>query len=402
MTINKNPQILPPPDPPGPVKWIRDNLFGSIFNTSLTIISAGIVYFLLGGAIKWLLYTADWRPITQSPLLYAIGSYPREEMWRVGLSVTIVLFLLGVSWGKWGGLLKTISLVLGGIYLILAILPVTHNQLDLAMRLYLGGTVIFIGVGFLLGRQEKFKTSYIATLWLFSPVIVILLFSGIENNETLVRIATTSWGGLMVTFVLAIGGILISFPFGIVLALGRRSTLPVVRAFSTIFIETIRGVPLISILFMFSIILGLFLPSDARLDRLFRALLAMIVFSSAYTAENIRGGLQAIPKGQYEAANALGMSNFQTMLFIVLPQAIKVVIPTIVGQFISLFKDTSLVVIVGINDLLGIGRSIINSEPDFIRLQLEVYIFIALIYWAFSYFMSVASRKVESALGVSN
>lgn len=307
-----------------------------------------------------------------------------------------------ISWGKWGGLLKSISLALGVIFAVLAVLPVTHDQLDLAMRLYLGGSVLIMGVGFIFGRQEKLKPTYIFTLWLISPIIVLLLFSGIDNSETLVSVATTSWGGLMVTFVLAIGGILISFPFGVVLALGRRSTLPVVSAFSTIFIETIRGVPLISILFMFSIILGLFLPSDARLDRLFRALLALIVFSSAYTAENIRGGLQAIPKGQYEAAHALGMNNFQTMLFIVLPQAIKVVIPAIVGQFISLFKDTTLVVIVGINDLLGIGRAIINSEPDFIRLQLEVYIFIALIYWAFSYFMSVASRKVEAALGVSH
>jgi general L-amino acid transport system permease protein len=168
------------------------------------------------------------------------------------------------------------------------------------------------------------------------------------------------------------------------------------------FIETIRGVPLITILFMFSIILGLFLPSDARLDRLFRALLAVIVFSSAYTAENVRGGLQSISRGQYEAAHALGMNNFQTMVLIVLPQAIKVVIPSIVGQFIALFKDTTLVVIVGINDLLGIGRSVINSQSDFIGLQLEVYLFIALIYWAFSYFMSVASRRVESSLGVSN
>jgi general L-amino acid transport system permease protein len=130
--------------------------------------------------------------------------------------------------------------------------------------------------------------------------------------------------------------------------------------------------------------------------------MAVTVFSSAYTAENIRGGLQSISKGQYEAAHALGMNNFQTMFFIVLPQAIKVVIPAIVGQFISLFKDTTLVVIVGINDLLGIGRSVINSESDFLQLQLEVYIFIALIYWVFSYFMSVASRRVEASLGVSN
>jgi general L-amino acid transport system permease protein len=174
----------------------------------------------------------------------------------------------------------------------------------------------------------------------------------------------------------------------------------VVSAFSTIFIETIRGVPLISILFMFSVILALFLPQESRLDRLLRALMAVTVFSSAYTAENVRGGLQSVPTGQIEAAKAVGMSGFQTMLFIVLPQAIRAVIPAIVGQFISLFKDTTLVVIVGINDLLGIGKSIINSDTEFQQLQTEVYIFIALIYWVFSYLMSIASRRVESALGI--
>jgi general L-amino acid transport system permease protein len=402
MAINNNPKILPPPDPPGPIKWLRENLFGNLFNSLLTIISFIFVYYLISGAFRWLFTTADWRPITQAPLLYVIGSYPREEMWRVGLSVTVLFFLLGLSWGKWGGLLKSVSLGIGGLFLLLAILPITHNQLDLSMRIYLGITVFLMVIGFIFGRMEVVKPNYIYILWLLAPFITIILFSGIENSETLRKIATTSWGGLMVTFLLAVGGILISFPIGVLLALGRRSTLPVVSAFSTIFIETIRGVPLITILFMFSVILGLFLPSEARLDRLLRALMAVIVFSSAYTAENVRGGLQSISKGQYEAAHALGMNNFLTMVFIVLPQAIKVVIPSIVGQFIALFKDTTLVVIVGINDLLGIGRSIINSQSDFIGLQLEVYIFIALIYWVFSYLLSIASRKVEASLGVSN
>jgi general L-amino acid transport system permease protein len=151
---------------------------------------------------------------------------------------------------------------------------------------------------------------------------------------------------------------------------------------------------------MFSVILALFLPQDARLDRVLRALMAMTVFSSAYMAENIRGGLQAVPSGQVEAAKAIGMNNLMITTFIVLPQAIRVVIPSIVGQFISLFKDTTLVVIVGINDLLGIGRAVINSSPEFVQLQTEVYIFISIIYWVFSYLMSIASRRVETALGV--
>jgi general L-amino acid transport system permease protein len=197
-----------------------------------------------------------------------------------------------------------------------------------------------------------------------------------------------------------VGGILLSFPIGVALALGRRSSLPVVSGFSTLFIEVIRGVPLVTILFMFSIILALFLPPEARLDRLLRALMAMTVFSAAYTAENVRGGLQSVPSGQVEAAKALGMSGVQIMAFIVLPQAIRAVIPAIVGQFISLFKDTTLVVIVGINDFLGIGKSVLNSSPEFVRLQAEVYLFIAIVYMIFSYLMSLASRRIETALGV--
>jgi general L-amino acid transport system permease protein len=164
----------------------------------------------------------------------------------------------------------------------------------------------------------------------------------------------------------------------------------------------IRGVPLVTILFMFSIILALFLPSESRIDRLVRALMAVTVFSAAYTAENVRGGLQSVPLGQIEAAKALGMGNLKTKVFIELPQAIRAVLPSIVGQFIALFKDTTLVVIIGINDFLGIGRSIINSDPEFVQLRLEVYIFIAVVYWIFSYLMSHASRRLEAAMGLSS
>jgi general L-amino acid transport system permease protein len=233
-----------------------------------------------------------------------------------------------------------------------------------------------------------------------APIPILIFLSGFGRDSILESVETTYWGGLVITFLLAIGGIVLSFPIGVLLALGRRSDLPVVKAFCIFFIETVRGVPLITILFMFSIILALFLPNEARLDRVLRALMAMTFFSSAYMAENIRGGLQAVPNGQIEAAKAVGMSNLMITGFIVLPQAIRVVIPAIVGQFISLFKDTTLVTIVGINDLLGIGRSIINQTPEFVQLQTEVYIFISVIYWAFSYLMSMASRRVEAALGV--
>jgi len=323
-------------------------------------------------AFKWVFFTADWTPITQSPLLYVIGQYPRDQMIRVGIGFSLVLFLLGASWGKWGGLLRSISLAGIVLLLIVTLLPINHRELTPAMRIYTGLSAVLVFAGYLLGRLKAVRPMYIIIAWLISPVIIILLFAGINNSDILRQVATTSWGGLMVTFLLAVGGILLSFPIGVLLALGRRSSLPVVKVFSILFIETIRGVPLITILFMFSLILVLFLPQEARLDRLLRALMAVTVFSSAYTAENVRGGLQSIPPGQIEAAKALGMTPLQTMVLIVLPQAIRAVIPAIVGQFISLFKDTTLVVIVGINDLLGIGKSIINSSPEFVQLQTEV------------------------------
>jgi len=284
---------------------------------------------------------------------------------------------------------------------LFALLPVQHRELDLGMRIYLGVDVLLILVGFLIGRIQAIKGGHIIIGWAITPVLSILLLSGFVNSSAIPAVGTTLWGGLLVTFLLSAGGILLSFPIGIALALGRRSPLPVVSAFSTIFIETIRGVPLITILFMFSIILALFLPSESRIDRLVRALMAVTFFSAAYSAENVRGGLQAVSLGQIEAAKAVGMSKFQTMVFITMPQALRAVLPAIVGQFISLFKDTTLVVIVGINDFLGIGRSIINSDPEFMQLQIEVYLFIAIIYWIFCYLMSMASRRLEAAMGVS-
>ena len=394
-------EVIRPPQPPGPVKWVRDNLFNNWFNSLLTVILLPVVFFALVNVILWVFTTADWRPITKFPMLFAVGQYPRDELWRVGIGLSSMILMLGASWGKWGGLLRSISIAAGLFFAVFALLPVQHSALDLSMRFYLGLNVGLLLIGNWLGRQEILKGMYIVIGWAIVPFVFVFLLTGIEGSELIPSVATTFWGGLLVTFLLSAGGIILSFPIGLLLALGRRSTLPVVKVFSTIMIEGIRGVPLITILFMFSIILALFLPADSRIDRLVRALMAVTFFSAAYTAENVRGGLAAVPNGQIEAAKAVGMNGFQTMLFIVLPQALRAVLPAIVGQFIALFKDTTLVVIVGINDLLGIGRSVINSDPEFVQLQLEVYLFIAVIYCIFSYLMSLASNRLEAAMGVS-
>jgi general L-amino acid transport system permease protein len=212
-------------------------------------------------------------------------------------------------------------------------------------------------------------------------------------------VPTNLWGGLLLSLLLAIFGIVFSFPFGVLLALGRQSKMPALKTLSVVYIEVIRGVPLITLLFMGQLMLPFFLPSGITIDRVIRAVVAIIMFAAAYMAENVRGGLQSIPKGQGEAAEALGLSGWQKMLFIILPQALRAVIPVLVGQFIGLFKDTSLVSLVGLLDLLGISSGVL-ANPNYIGRQLEVYSFIALLYWVFSYGMSYTSGRLETALGV--
>jgi general L-amino acid transport system permease protein len=393
-------QTAPPPIT-RPFPWLRENLFDGWFNSLLTIVSITILYFALVNVVSWVFFTADWRPVIGAPLLFLIGQYPRDQMWRLGLSLLIGALLIGMSWGVWERFVKAFAIFLAILLGGLAVAPVAAPGITLVVRVTFLLCPVLIYLGYRIGRLRQVKGSHVAALWLvFSAAITLVILPGIAGSTVLPKVPTTAWGGFMVTLLLAVGGIVLSFPIGVLLALGRRSSLPVVKAFSILFIEIVRGVPLITILFMFSILLALFLPTESRIDRLVRALIGMVVFSSAYTAENVRGGLQAVPSGQVEAAKAIGLSNFQITAFIVLPQALRAVIPAIVGQFISLFKDTTLVLIVGINDLLGIGRAVLNSDPQYIRLQAEVYIFIAAIFWIFSYYMSYASRQVEKSLGV--
>jgi len=394
-------EILQPPDPPGLITWLKKNLFGNWFNSILTIISLTIIYFAAVSMAAWVFTKADWRPVVGTPLLYMIGQYTRSQMWRTGLSLWLVTFLIGMSWGVWEKFVKAFAIFLGVLLGFLAVVPFETPTITLGVRAVFLLNTVLIYLGYLVGKRSFVRGQHVFSLWVFvSIVIVLVILPGFDGNRLLPKVETTVWGGLLVTLLLAVGGIALSFPIGVLLALGRRSSLPVVKLFSILFIEIVRGVPLITILFMFSIILALFLPPESRIDRVLRALIGMTVFSAAYMAENVRGGLQSVPPGQIEAAKSIGLNNFQTMTLIVLPQALRAVIPSIVGQFISLFKDTTLVVIVGINDLLGIGKSILGTNSEFVRLQAEVYIFIALIFWIFSYFMSYASLQLEKSLGV--
>jgi len=261
------------------------------------------------------------------------------------------------------------------------------------------GTALFVN-GWLigvLGKREKSVRRAALASWILAFPAILIILHGFENSRLMPLVPTSVWGGLLLTMLLTIVGITASFPLGVALALGRRSDLPAVKWTCTILIETIRGVPLITILFMAKLIVPFFWSQLSDLDLTIRMMIGLTLFSAAYLAENVRGGLQIIPHGQLEAARALGLNPLLTTTFIVLPQALRAVIPAIVGQFISLFKDTSLVALVGLFELVGIVDIIVSGQPIYRPYQREAYIFIAIVYFIISYAMSDVSRRLEES-----
>lgn len=399
MTVESPPmEEVKPPERPRFFEWAQQNLFSTWYDGLLTAVSAVVIFLVVRGAFHWLLETADWAPVSNNFLLFLVGQYPRDLLWRVGGSVAGLAVLLGLSWGIWGRPAQPFALTTMVFFGVMALIPIA--SLSLGIRIYMASIPVLVYLGYQLGRREWVSNRVLLIGWAIGAALTYYLLRGWAVLPLVELVEIDLWGGLMVTSLLAVGGIAFSFPIGVLLALARRSTLPVLRFFSTAFIELIRGVPLITLLFMGSLLVPLFLPEEMRIDRLFRALVAMTVFSAAYTAENVRGGLQAIPTGQYDAAHAVGLSSVQTTIFIVLPQALRLVIPAIVGQFISLFKDTTLASGVAVLEILSIGRSILQGNPEYIGLFAEVYLFIAAIFWIFSYSMSAASRAFETRLGL--
>jgi general L-amino acid transport system permease protein len=277
---------------------------------------------------------------------------------------------------------------------------VVFLPIDLTPRLWLLGIIVVAAAAVGIGRQLSPQLgSWLPVAW---PVSFLIVLWFIKGGLGLEETQTNLWGGLLLTLLMAIISITLSFPIGVLLALGRQSPLPVVRWLSILYIEVVRGLPLIGILFLAQVMFPLFLPPEFRqLDRVLRAIAGLVLFSSAYLAENVRGGLQAVPRGQSEAARALGLNSALLVLLIVLPQALKAVIPAIVGQFIGLLKDTSLLSLFGLLELTGISRSVV-AQPQFLGRYAEVYLFIGVIYWVFCYSMSLASRRLEQKLNVVN
>lgn len=231
-----------------------------------------------------------------------------------------------------------------------------------------------------------------------ATVMAFFLVAGTSGSALVIQ--TNFIGGLLLTLLLSIVGLLIAFPLGILLALGRTSTMPIFRVVSTVYIEVVRGVPLITILFFGALFLPLFLPSEIRIDSVIRALIAISLFGAAYLAENVRGGLQSISTGQYESAKAVGLNTVQMTLLIILPQALRAVIPALVGQAIAIFKDTSLVFIIGLTEILAVAQKVVPGQPSFVGSQRENLLFVAFVYWMFTFTFSRASQRLERKLGV--
>ena len=380
--------IKPPVSTKGPARWLKDNLFNTWYNALLTCLALALLFFAFKGILTWAFIDAKWSVIPANFRLFAVGSYPQEQIWRVWGVIYILGVLIGLSGGMWGGLVLRFAVALGGVCFIGALLP-----FELSTRAAFLGAVVAIAGALFLGRGRTSLRPWILGGWILSFPLIMVVLRGFGENGVL----TSNWGGLLLTLILAVVGIIVSFPLGVFLALCRQSNLPAIRWVSTAYIETVRGVPLITILFMGNILIPIFMPG-LDINQVLRMMFGITFFSAAYMAENVRGGLQGIPSGQHEAAQAVGLNYVQTTLFIVLPQALRSVIPAIVGQFIALFKDTSLVSIIGLIDLLGIAKSVI-ANPDWLGLQAEVYLFAAVIYFVFSYSMSYGSQEIETALG---
>ena len=378
--------------------WIRDNLLSSKLDVILTLIGAYFIYYIFSLFFTFV-FTSDWTLIEVNRKILLVGLFPEEQLWRIW-SIFYVSSVL---------LTSTISLVYGfqiktsAFYIIMLLIPfwifTTVNMIFHVAILLLLSLLSYMAIYYLKKTSYKFILSkiIIGSWIIFIPFMFLILVLGGGPKVTL-------WGGFFVNLILAIIAILAGFPLGVIFALGRASSYKTIKLVSVIFIETFRGAPLIAWLFFAWFVLPNFLPdlfSLSDINLIIRAMIVLSLFSSAYVAEVVRGGLQSIPKGQKEAATALGLNTFKELLFITLPQAIRIVIPAIVSTFIAIFKDTSLVFILGITDLLRIGRLIPEQQQEFYGKSIEVLLIVALLFWVVSIILSQISRSIENRLNVS-
>ena len=312
-------------------------------NRFVTLLLTAVIGWGAWSVIHWLLVAADWRVVVSNLPLYAVGSYPVDQRWRPLLWMVALFVLIGFT---------------------------------------------------LLGPRRGPLQRWLPLLWIaMAPVGLWLVAGGLMLQP----VSTRDWGGFTLTLLLTFGSGLLALPLGVLLALGRRSRLPVLRLSSTAYIELMRAVPLIAVLFFGQLLIPLFLPPGLEINRVLRAVLAFALFAAAYIAEDVRGGLQAIPPTQREAAAVLGLSEWQSLQLVVLPQALRTALPSLTNQAVGLLQNTSLMAILGLVELLGISRSLL-ANPVFIGRFLEVYLWLAAVYWLACTAMALLSRHLELRL----
>ena len=327
-------------------KNLRNTLFSNVKNTIITLLILLLLSVACLNSFEWLIFKANWKVVISNLPLYAYGSFPPDEQWRPATWI-ISLLLLSVFtlWGpEWKWLRKNLLIV------------------------------------------------WVGTI----PLGLYLLYGGLGLSPIMSR----HWGGLTLTILLTVCSSLLSLPFGIILALCRQSSLPLVQKLSSIYIDVMRAIPLIAVLFFGQLLIPLFLPLGIEIDRVRRAVFAFTLLVSAYIAEDIRGGLQSIPNTQIEAANSLGLKQYQIIQFILIPQALRIALPALTNQSIGLFQNTSLMAILGLVELLGIGRSIL-ANPEFIGQYIEVYVWLACVYWIVCTIMAVLARHLEQRITIN-
>jgi general L-amino acid transport system permease protein len=335
------------------MKWLRENLFAGWASTLFTVLVLLILFKALPPLIDWAFLDAVWQPDSKAC--------------RAGEGAC------------WGFIAEKHRFILFGTY-----------PYDLHWRPAIA-TVLLIGL-WIFSAIRRFWRWWLTLVWLGGLTLIgILMWGGVLGMP---YVENERWGGLILTLLLTTFGVAFAFPLSILLALGRRSDMPVMRGLCVGYIELIRGVPLISLLFMASVMLPLFLPHGVTIDKLLRAQIAMIMFAAAYLAEVVRGGLQAIPKGQYDAAAALALPYWRRTFLIILPQALRISVPPLMNTFIAFFKDTSLVLIIGLFDLLSTVKISLN-EPAWTGFGVEAYLFASIVYFVFCYSMSRYSRRLE-------
>ena len=429
------PSLPPPPNTVGAVGWMRKNLFGGPIDTILTISSFVLIVYILNGILQYGIVNAVWRADSYRECLdinkgqgacwagiavwfnsMMYGRYPDLEQWRVNLAfITLFAWMAPFWFPKVSGkMLVGASAVLSFPFLAAQLFlggetSLLHQAL-VSVALVLFATVwLHVGTSYLMGRsigevligvtgfadKEDRLHKWVHLSFFGAGFVLAFLY---QSTWELVEVPPTVWGGLFLTLVISGIGIASALPSGIVLALGRRSKMPVIRVFCTSFIELFRSVPLITILFMAVTMMPLFLPVEINPPKLIMVIVAVCIFAAAYMAETVRGGLQSVNKGQYEAAQAMGLNFWKMMALIVMPQALKLMIPNIVGSFIGLLKDTTLVSIIGLYDILLMGKAA-GQNPTWLGFHTEPLLFTAGIFFVICFCMSKYSQHLERTIG---